>query len=96
MGSDDIQVQFYLADGEVTLTCGDRAFDRLWSLVAEAAGPVDGAPAAVRVVVVERVPPAPPPHRWWRSLGALGCAVVGTVIVFIMVVGIGTIAGWVW
>jgi hypothetical protein len=93
--SDDIEVHFHPHPGQVTLTCGDEAFARLWELVADAAGPIDGAPASVRVVLIERVPPAPPRTRWRDRLGLLGCGVVGFVILFVLVTGVGTIAGWV-
>ena len=62
-------------------------------MIAAEAGPFNGAPTPVRVVLIERVPPAP--FRWWHPLGMLGCAVVGFVFLFVLIAGVGTIAGWV-
>lgn len=47
--SDDIEVHCYPDDGHVTLTCGTEEFARVWAAVVAEAGPIDGAPPAVRV-----------------------------------------------
>lgn len=93
--SDDIEVHCYPDDGQVTLTCGTEAFARVWAAVVAEAGPIDGAPPAVRVVLIERVPPPRPSAQWRDRLGLLGCGVVGFVLLFVFVIGVGTIAGWV-
>ncbi len=95
--SDDIEVHLNPDDGQVTLTCGTEAFARVWAAVVAEAGPIDGAPPAVRVVLIERVL-LPRPARWRSGqdpLALLGCGVVGFVLLFVFVIGIGTIAGWV-
>lgn len=80
--SDDIEVHCYPDDGQVTLTCGTEAFARVWAAVVAEAGPIDGAPPAVRVVLIERVPFAPPvgavagPARAARVWGCRVCAAV--------------------
>jgi hypothetical protein len=91
---DDIDVHFPPADGELTLTCGDRAFDRLWSLVADSAGPIEGAPSVMHVIVIERRPPSPPKFHWFHTLGTLGCAILGFIVMFPFIVGVLTIVGW--
>ena len=53
---DGIQARMDLRSEQVTLSCGDEAFARLWAVVAEVA-PVAATPAGVRVIVIERVPP---------------------------------------
>lgn len=93
--ADDIEVHCYPDDGQVTLTCGSGAFARVWAAVVAEAGPIAGAPAVVRVLLVERVTPPRPPARWRDRLGLLGCGVVGFVLLFVFVTGVGTIAGWV-
>ena len=91
--SDDIEVHCYPDDGQVTLTCGTEAFARVWAAVVAEAGPI-GAPPAVRVVLIEQVLPRPL-AQWQDRLALLGCGVVGFVLLFVFVIGIGTIAGWV-
>lgn len=93
--AESTEVRFHLDQGLVKLTCGDVAFDRLCVMIMDTAGPIDGATVAVRCIQIERVPPPPPPFRWWHPLPMLGCAVVGFVILFVLVAGIGTLAGWV-
>ena len=93
--ADDIEIHCYPQQGQITLTCGDEAFDRMWAMIVAEAGPIDNSPAAVRVVLIERVPPAPPPTRWRDRLWLLGCGTVGFVILFVLAMGVGTIAGWV-
>jgi len=92
--SDDIEVHCYPDDGQVTLTCGTEAFARVWAAVVAEAGPI-GAPPAVRVVLIERVLLPRPLAQWRDPLALLGCGVVGFVLLFVFVIGIGTIAGWV-
>jgi hypothetical protein len=93
--ADDIEVHCYPDNGQVTLTCGAEAFARVWAAVVAEAGPIDGAPPVVRVVLIERVPPARTPARWRDRLGLLGCGVVGFAVLFVLAIGVGTIAGWV-
>jgi len=92
--SNDIEVHFYPDYGQVTLTCGTKAFARVWAAVVAEAGPID-APPAVRVVLIERVLLPRPLAQWQDRLALLGCGVVGFVLLFVFVIGIGTIAGWV-
>ncbi|MCY2970506.1 MAG: hypothetical protein NTZ30_07545 [Planctomycetota bacterium] len=92
--SDDIEVHCYPDDGQGTLTCGTEAFARVWAAVVAEAGPI-GAPPAVRVVLIERVLLPRPLAQWQDRLALLGCGVVGFVLLFVFVIGIGTIAGWV-
>ncbi len=92
--SDDIEVHCYPDNGQVTLTCGTEAFARVWAAVVAEAGPI-GAPPAVRVVLIEKVLLPRPLAQWQDRLALLGCGVVGFVLLFVFVIGIGTIAGWV-
>ena len=92
--SDDIEVHLNPDDGQVTLTCGTEAFARVWAAVVAEAGPI-GAPPAVRVVLIEQVLLPRPLAQWQDRLALLGCGVVGFVLLFVFVIGIGTIAGWV-
>ena len=92
--SDDIEVHLNPDHGQVTLTCGTEAFARVWAAVVAEAGPI-GAPPAVRVVLIEKVLLPRPLAQWQDRPGLLGCGVVGFVLLFVFVIGIGTIAGWV-
>ena len=93
--ANDIEVHCHPDSRQVTLTCGAEAFARLWAAVSAEAGPIDGAPAEVRVVLIERVPqPRPPTWWWWDRLFLLGCGVVGLMILFVLAAGVQTIAGW--
>jgi hypothetical protein len=92
--SDEIEIHCYPDSGQVTLTCGAEAFARLWAAVAAEAGPINGAPPMVRLVLIARVPPPRPPARWRDRLGLLSCAVVGLAVLFVLAIGVQTIAGW--
>ena len=48
------------------------------------------APGAIERVLLPR-----PLAQWQDRLALLGCGVVGFVLLFVFVIGIGTIAGWV-
>jgi len=92
--SNDIEVHLNPDAGQVTLTCGTEAFARVRAAVVAEAGPI-GAPPAVRVVLIEQVLLPRPLAQWQDRLALLGCGVVGFVLLFVFVIGIGTIAGWV-
>lgn len=93
--ADDIEFHVYPQQGQVTLTCGDEAFARLWRMISDEAGPIPGAPPAVRVILVEKVPPPRPATPWRDRLVLLGCGLLGFVILSVLAVGVGTIADWV-
>ena len=44
--------------------------------------------------MIERVQSVRPSARWRDRLGLLGCGVVGFVVLFVLAVGVQTIAGW--
>jgi hypothetical protein len=97
--TDDIEVHFDPGRGELSLSCGDEAFTRVRDAVVAAAdlgdAAINGVPAGVRAIVVDRVPPPRSPARLRDRLALLGCGVVGFAVLFVLVVGLGTIAGWV-
>lgn len=93
--ADDIEFHVYPQQGQVTLTCGDEAFARLWRMIADEAGPIPGTPPTVRVILVEKVSPQRPAKSWPDRLALLGCGLLGFLILFVLAVGVGTIAGWV-
>jgi hypothetical protein len=97
VAEEGIEVHFDPGRGELSLSCGDKAFAQVRDAVMAAAGlgdaGIDRVPAGVRSIVVERVPPC-------RSLGfggrlaVLGCATVGAAVVIALAVGVRTIASW--
>ena len=97
--ADDIEVHYDPRRGELSLSCGDKAFARVREAVISAAdlgaAPIDGVPAGVRVIVVGEVRPAKPTGRLRDRLALLGCGLVGFAVLFVLVIGLGTIAGWV-
>ncbi len=82
------------------MACTEEAFARLRQLlIAEipAGDPTEGKPETVRTIMIGTKPaPTVEPRRRDSELVALiGCALVGTVIVTLLIVGLGTVVGWI-
>lgn len=96
--ADDIDMHFDSRRGELSLSCSPEAFARVRDAVAAAADlnttAIDGVPAAVRFIVVREVQPIKPRARFGDRLALVGCGVVTFVILFVLIVGLGTIVGW--
>jgi hypothetical protein len=96
--AEGIEVHFDSGRGELSLSCGDEAFAQVRDAVIAAAGlaeaGIDGVPAGVRVIVVDRVPPPRSLGRFGGWLAGLGCVAVGLAVLFVLAVGVRTIAGW--
>lgn len=69
-------IEWHSQRGVVELTCGDKAFARLWAAVGNAAGPAVAPVGAVDVVVLRRARPAPDAVAGSARAGGVrhGCA----------------------
>ncbi len=93
--SQDIKIRSYPERGQVIVTCGAESFARIWAAVAAELGPIEGGPPVVRAIMLEKqLPPRQDP--WFAPFALLGCGLIGFVILFVMYVGVQTIAGWMW
>jgi hypothetical protein len=97
--ADDIKVDFDERGGALNLLCGVEAFARLRdSVIADAslAGFADGIPDRVRyITIATRAPTRSARQRWIQDrVALLGCGLVAFAVLFVLVVGIGTIVGW--
>jgi hypothetical protein len=94
--TDDIEVRF--DDGHLTLSCGEDAFARLRAAViaqSDAAASLEGGSDAVRYIVVRpMVVPIESSTSRYDRVALLGCGLVGFAILFLLLVGAGTLAGW--
>jgi hypothetical protein len=95
--ADDIETQFDSRRGTLGLYCSDEAFVRVRTAVIAAAGleqaGIEGIPDGVRTIVVH-MQPKRSRIRFSDNVALLGCALVTIVIIFVLSVGVGTIAGW--
>jgi hypothetical protein len=95
--ADDIEIHLEPKQGAWCLACGDEAFARLRDAVVEAVGSPDlfgDFPAEVRDIAIHKVQSTPPSSRLVGGFAFIGCACVGFLILFVMVVGVATIVGW--
>ena len=96
--ADDIEVHYVATCGALSLTCGDDAFLRVRDAIIAAAGldemAIDGVPAGVRTIAVNRVQTPPVVNRRADRVALLGCAVIGFAVLFVLIVGVQTIVKW--
>lgn len=92
----DTEVHYDGIRGELSLNCGEEAFAR-WlnnitndiDLKSIVPGPLD-----VRTIILVKARPPRPSSGLTDRLALLGCAVVAIGFIFVLSVGLGTIAGW--
>jgi hypothetical protein len=99
--SDDVEVHFDERFGSLRLNCSGETFARVLNAVLSEANiqafELDGVFDAVESLEVYQSPPATssPPTGVWDRVILIGCGMVGFVILFLLVIGLGTLAGWV-
>lgn len=97
--SDDIEVHFDARRSQLILSCGVDAFARVRNAIFVASNlhdvPDDVVPTGVELIVIMRGSPASPASRRRDRVALFGCAVIGFGLMFVFVVGVATIAGWV-
>jgi len=96
----DTQVHYNRGRGELTIQCGEQMFARVRGAVVEATNLKDSvadfAPETVQVMVIGTFgKPRVASGRFRDRLALLGCGVVAFAVLFVLVIGVGTIAGWV-
>jgi hypothetical protein len=95
--SDDIEVHFDPARGDLTLNCGAEAFDRIRRTVCAEAGLSEVAghpPESVRYIEVVSSPVVPEARGLWQAALWLGCVAVAAALVFVFGVGVVAVVKW--
>jgi hypothetical protein len=95
--ADDIQAHFHPKRGALLLACRDDAFVRLRDAIVEEAGlsgTIEGVPDNVHEIQIAKVQLIPSPAGLRDKLALVGCALIGFAVLFVLVAGIATIAGW--
>jgi hypothetical protein len=96
--ADDIEVHYNAGSGELSLACGDEAFAQVRDAIIVAAGledmGIEGVPAGVKMVVVEKVKERKAESRLRDRLALLGCGLVGFALLITLAIGVGRIVGW--
>ena len=96
--TDDIEVHFSPERGELSLSGGSEAFARLQKLVvadSNVADIVNESPKELRLIVIGRVTGIRTSSRVLDRLFLWGCGLVSLVFLAVVVVGLGTIIGWI-
>ena len=97
--ADDIEVHFDDRNGRLWLNCGDEAFTRVLNVVLSEVDiydlEIEGIPDAVTSLEVYQAPPPPRPTGVLDRVLLAGCGLIGFVILFLVAIGIRTLAGWI-
>jgi hypothetical protein len=97
--ADDIEVHFDPRDGRLWLICGDEAFTRVLNAALNEANiaefEIEWVPDAVQSLEVYKSPSPQPPAGMSDRVMLVGCGLIGFVILFLMVIGVGALAGWI-
>lgn len=95
--ADDIEIQFNSQRGHLYIWCKDEAFARICNAVISETGVVDalnGNINCVQSIEITVMPVTPFRPRLRDRMALLGCGLAAFVILFVLIIGVFTIAGW--
>ena len=95
--ADDIEIHYDSQRGDLTLTCGDAAFARLRDIIvaeAQIAEMIEVEGGEVQRVEIEVWPSTRTTSRSLDSTALLVWGLVVFAVLFVLIVGLVTIAGW--
>jgi hypothetical protein len=98
MVSNDIAVNYHPRQGLLQLSCGNEAFARLRDVIiaeAWAAEVIETQPGAVKRIMIEEVSSGRPSTRFPDGVALLCCALFVLAFMFVLAIGVATIASWV-